>query len=226
MKPWIKLPTAWIEAGGLKHFRWREGEGSNNVAGLMLLAVIAHHANEARGIAHITYNGLHAATGLSRPKISGGLRVLVDRDLIERLNAQSTYGIADFDPSCGWGKLPARGLYRRDEIPAFHEFRLRRVAELDALKIYYAVVARRDNKTNLSRMNYSTIESYAAVPRNRIKSAISFLAVNNLVHVEHVISASSEYGVSNAYRLSHLETNQHMGNRGRHILSEGDLSGE
>ncbi|MDF3351944.1 hypothetical protein HKX17_17745 [Sulfitobacter sp. KE34] len=226
MKSWVKLPTGWIDTGGLKSFRWKRGEGSANVAGLMLLAVIAHHADDEHGVVQITYDSFQAATGLSRAKISDGLSALVDRGLVERLAAQSAYRIVEFDPSRGWGKLPARGLYRHERIPAFHELRLRRVAELDALKLYYGVVARRDNDSNLARMNYETIEEYAGVPRNRIKSALSLLAVNNLVHVEHVPSWSNEYGVSNAYRLTHLETNRHMGNRGKHLLRDGDFSSE
>lgn len=226
MKSWVKLPTRWIEAGGLTGFRWKQGEGSANVAGLMLLTVIAHHADEEHGVAQITYDRFKAATDLSRAKISDGLNALVDRGLIARLSAQSAYRIVDFDPSRGWGKLPARGLYRQDAIPAFHEFRLRRATELDALKLYYGVVARRDNDTNLARMNYETIEDYTGVPRNRIKSALSLLAVNHLVHVEHVPSWTSGYGVSNAYRLAHLETNRHMGNRGRRLLHEESVPSE
>lgn len=226
MKSWVKMPTGWIQAGGLTSFRWKQGEGSANVASLMLLAVIAHHADDEHGVARITYDRFQVATGLSRAKISDGLNILVHRGLIERLDIQSTYRVADFDPARGWGKLPARGLYRQDAIPAFYEFRLRRATELDALKLYYGVVARRDNDTNLARMNYETIEDYAGVPRNRIKSALSLLAVNNLVHVEHVPSWTSDYGVSNAYRLAHLETNRHMGTRGRRLIQEGDFPGE
>lgn len=226
MKAWVKLPTGWIEDGGLKNFKWKQGEGSANVAALMLLAVIAHHADDDHGVAQLTYDWFQFATGLSRSKVSEGLRSLMERNLIGRLNAQSAYQIADFDPSQGWGKLPARGLYQKDRIPAFHEFRLRRVTELDALKLFYGVVARRDNETNLARMNYETIENYTGVPRNRIKSALSLLAVNNLVHVEHVPSWTSEYGVSNAYRLAHLETNLHLGTRGKRLLQGRDFLGE
>ena len=224
MKPWVKFPTGWMEAGGLKAFRWKQGEGSANVAALMVLTVIAHNADEEHGVAQVTYDRFQAATHLSRPKISDGLKTLVDRSLIERVNAQSTYRIVDFDPSRGWGKFPARGLYRQDAIPAFKEFHLRHATELDALKLYYSAVARRDNDTNLARMNYETIENYAGIPRNRIKSALSLLAVNNLLHVEHVPSWANEHGVSNAYRLAHLETNQHMGNRGRRLLHEEGIS--
>lgn len=226
MKTWVKLPTGWIEAGGLKDFRWKQGEGSANLAGLMLLTVIAHHSDDEHGVAQLTYDQLQAATDLSRTKISQGLSALVDRGLVERLGAQSAYRITNFDPARGWGKLPARGLYRQQAIPAFYEFHLRRATELDALKFYYAVVARRDNDTNLARMNYETIEEYAGIPRNKIKSALSLLAVNNLVHVEHVPSWSSEYGVSNAYRLAHLDTNRHMGNRGRRLIHEGSFPDE
>ena len=39
LNTWVKLPTAEIEAGGLKSFHWRQGEGSAGIAGLMVLMV-------------------------------------------------------------------------------------------------------------------------------------------------------------------------------------------
>ena len=37
--------------------------------------------------------------------------------------------------------------------------------------------------------------------RDRIKTGISLLAANGMIHVEHVPSRQSEYGVANAYWL-------------------------
>lgn len=219
MKQWVKLPTAWIEAGGLKALRWQEGIGSSNVAGLMLLAVIAHHADDEGLASHLTYDVFCAATGLSRTKVASGLTVLYGHGLVEKSEtAQSAYRLARYDPAKGWGKLPARGLYRQARIPAFHDMHLRKVTELDALKLYYAVVARRDNATNWARMSYVTIEEFSGIPRNRIRSAISLLAASNLLHVDHLASQDSDYGVSNAYRLAHLETTRHMGTTGRSTI--------
>ncbi len=56
---------------------------------------------------------------------------------------------------------------------------------------------------------------YSEVRHSRIKSALTVLGANGLIHVERMPSSESDYGVSNAYRLSHLESHNHMGTRGR-----------
>ena len=221
---WVKLPTAWIESGGLRSFHWRQSEGSSGAAGLMVLMVLAHHADQQTGVVRLTYDNLTTATGLSRTKVSHGLNALVERDIVTRLErGRGTYQLVNFDPTRSWGKLPARPLYQNEQVQAFRDFHVRRVAELDALKAYLAFVARRNNRMNLALMSYYKIEEYAAIPRNRIKSAISLLAVNSLVYVEQVSSTVSEHGVSNAYRLAHLDAYRHMGTRGRRYFDEEQL---
>lgn len=221
MKNWKKLPTRWIEDRGLVKLRWRAGEGSSNIAALMLLAVIGHNFEEDTFCSHVTYDTFAVATGLSRTKISHGLMVLEEQEIIDRLeDRQSTYQLIDFNPAAGWGKLPARSLYHNGMILAFHEFHLRKKVELDALKLYFAIIARRDNNSNLARMNYDTIETYTGIPRNRIKSAISLLAANSLIHVEHIASTISDFGVSNAYRLVHLDQRRHMGTTGKLFVND------
>jgi hypothetical protein len=69
MKAWVQFPSGWIANGGLKPFRWEKEKGANNVAALMALMVIGHHANE-EGVAALTYDKLSLATHLSRTKIS------------------------------------------------------------------------------------------------------------------------------------------------------------
>ena len=108
-------------------------------------------------------------------------------------------------------------------IVAFDDFRLRRVAELDALKLFFFFVARRDNKTNLANIGYGKIEEYTNIKRVRIKTAISFLASLSLVHVEHVRIETNEYGISNAYRVVGMSPYNHMGTTGRSMI-EIDVS--
>ena len=224
LKTWVKLPTAWIEEGGLKTFHWKQGEGSAGIAGLMVLMVLAHHGDDKDGTVRLTYDRLTAATGLSRTKVSHGLATLIQRGIVTRTPDQrSAYELVGYDPTQSWGKLPARPLYRDGQIEAFREFHLRRVTELDALKAYFAFVARRNRRTNVANISYPKIVEYAAIPRNRIKSAISLLAALNLVHVEHLPSQTSEYGVANAYRIVHVDSHHHMGTQGRHQLHEGGL---
>jgi hypothetical protein len=72
MRDWVRLPTGWIRDHGLTEFRWAGPDKADHTAALMVLAVIAHHADDQSGIARRTYDQLGAATGLSRAKISGG----------------------------------------------------------------------------------------------------------------------------------------------------------
>lgn len=220
MQNWVRLPSGWIEDDGLKKLRWSTGSryGSDNIAALMTLTVIAHHTAPENGVAKVTYNTFGEATGLSRAKISDGLDVLETRGIIKRApNGQSTYGLSDFNLSGGWCKLPARQLYKGDRIPAFHEFRLRSIAELDALKLYFLFASRRDNATNLANISFTTISDYSGINRERIKAATSLLASHSLAYIERVPSATNPYGVANAYRLVGIDPYSHMGTRGRSL---------
>lgn len=215
-RSWVKLPTAWIEARGLRSFRWgRHGSGSSGISGLMVLMALGHRADADTGEVRATYDDIVAATGLSRTSVSGGLQALEGRSVVARVPGErSTYQLVGYDPQRGWGKLPARQLYRGGEIMAFRDFHLRRIAELDALKTYFAFVARRDDRKNLVLLSYKKIEHYTGVPRNRIKSALSMLSVHGLVFVEQVASDETPYA-ANAYRIAHLDARRHMGTTGR-----------
>lgn len=224
---WTALPTRWIVDGGLTRFRWINGRGADETAALMTLLHIAHMADQENGIAKVTYDQLQLATGRSREKISCGLGILIERNLVEAwIDGQSTYRLLGYDRSQGWGKLPAKKLYAGDCIHALNDFRLRRIAELDALKLYYLVVAFRDNGTNLSMISYDKIVEKTGIDRSRVKAAISLLVTVGLVHVERQLSTTNEYGVSNAYRLTHLEPFRHMGTMGRSELHRESGTGD
>ncbi len=119
MRKWVKLPSRWIENGGLKKFLWKNG-GSDNTAALMALIVIAHHADEDTGMAKMTYDDLCKATDISRAKLSKGLCLLEDRGIIKRWqNGRSSFQLVGFDPKRGWCKLPASRLYEEKVVEAF-----------------------------------------------------------------------------------------------------------
>jgi DNA-binding transcriptional ArsR family regulator len=217
---WIKLPSAWINDGGLHQFRWGQ-QGANNTAALMALAVIAHHVDPDTGIAHLTYDALSDMTSLSRAKVSGGLSLLAARRLINKEpEGRSSYGLQGYDPASGWAKFPARGLYHNDVVSAFTEFRLRRPAELEALKLYFLFAARRSRDTNMAHITYEQIASYSGVHHNYIRRALTVLGANGLIHVERLPCEMSDVGVANAYRLTYLESRAHMGTVGRRVLSD------
>lgn len=212
----VRLPNDWIEQGGLKDFKWTPGQGAANLAALMALVVIAHNADPDTGIARLTYDALSDATGLSRSKLSAGLKVLAAKGIVARKqNGRSGFLLADYKDPCTWGQLPARGLYQHGVITAFAEFKLRQAAELNALKLYLLFVSRRDRNTNMAHITYDQIEERSGVPRGSIKRALNVLAANGLVHMEFFESRQSAKGISTGYRLAHLNTRRHMGTIGR-----------
>ncbi len=219
MKDWVKLPTTWIQNKGLTAFRWTAASGSDQAAALMVLVAMAHHADETKGTVHLTYETLCDITTLSRAKVSAGLKLLEERELVVRkpLGRRSSSQLTNYDPTKGWGKLPAKPLYPRagGPISFFTELSLRKPIELHALKLYLLFVTRRDNATNLANISYDKIEEYTGIERDRIKSGLSLLAANSLVHVERLPAKGLDYGVSNAYRLVQLDGHIHMGTRGR-----------
>jgi DNA-binding transcriptional ArsR family regulator len=222
--PWVCLPTAWIQEGGLRKLKWKHGgSGSDNIAALMALVAIAHAADQTSGIAIATYDELCEATNLSRAKLSNGLDVLEKRKLIERSPGEkrSTYRLIAFDrQQRGWGKLPLKRMRHEARIDAFKDFKLRSIVELNALKLFLLFIAFRDNSSNLASISYDKIEEYTGIEREKIRSGISLLASIPLVHVERVPSKTNDYGVANAYRIVGLEPYVHMGTSGRTSLEE------
>ena len=215
---WVRLPSGWIDRKELASLQWRAGgEGSDNTAALMALTAIAHRADPENGVTRATYDDLCAQTGLSRAKLSKGLAVLKRMNVVGSGpgDARSTYKLANYDPQIGWAKLPAKSMYSSNQIAAFDNFQLRRVVELDALKLFFLFVARRDRKTNCANISYNKIEEYTRITRARIKTAISFLASLSLIYVEHLPSNSNEMGISNVYRVVGVETSNHFGTTGR-----------
>lgn len=211
----VKLPSTWINGGGLRAFVWNP-EGANNLAALMVLIIIAQHMDSDDGVSRLTFTELSDMASIGREKVARALDLLAERRLVERwADGRSTYQVLNYDPAEGWAKLPAKGLYHNGVVSAFQDFRLRRRTELDALKLYLLFAARRSNDTNLAKIGYDKIDEYTGVSRARIRSALSVLGVQGLIHIERFDSTMSDSGVANAYRLSHLDSYRHMGTIGR-----------
>jgi DNA-binding transcriptional ArsR family regulator len=217
MRDWVRLPSRWIEEGGLEELAWTGSlqTGADYTAALMVLAPIAHAADDD-GLSRRTYDQLASATGLSRAKVSMGLSVLAELNVIKRKpDGRSTFVLTNYNEGGGWSKLPAKGLYAYGKITAFEHFHLRSMTELHALKLYYLFARRRSNRTNMAHLSYEKIEQYSGIERSRIKKAISFLTACGLIHVDHVPSRLFENRYANAYRLTNLDPYNHRGTRGR-----------
>lgn len=74
------------------------------------------------------------------------------------------------------------------------------------------IAAHYSHLNGLVNISYGKIEGYTGIERGRIKSGLSLLAANSLVHVGQLPTiACLDYAVSNAYRLVQLKTHTHMG---------------
>jgi hypothetical protein len=222
MQKWVKLPSVWIEESRLRMLRWEgDGKGSNDAAALMVLAVIAHNAEQETGFAKLTYEQICQAVGLSRAKVAAGLDVLECKlEVIRRTpNGRSTFQLSNFDPRGGWAKFPASSMYSGNVISGFADFHLRRPTELNSLKLLFLFASRRARDNNMAVISYDKIEIYTGIDRARIKPAISTLAAASLVYVEQLPRQSGDLGIANGYRLVGLDSYSHMATVGRQDLS-------
>lgn len=211
-KPWIKLPTEWIRRYGLKDIKWGKEGGSSATAGLMILVALLHRVEgEDTGVARATYDALCEATGLSRTKVADGLRYLEMKQFITREpNKNSIYKVCLYPFTGGWAKFPCKGLYDGEKIKCFQDFKLRSRAELDALKLYFVIMAFVSNENGTASIGYDKISGYAGIPEMNIKSAISVLVFNHLINVENKIRAGGGYGRSHSYRPTYLDPRFYM----------------
>lgn len=231
METWVQLPTWWVrdltEDSFLKKMNWSSpGKNSHNTAALMVLLAIASNVshretgrNPVIGSVELSFSDLSEITSLSRKLVSEGLKKLVDAGLIEKNKDRrvNRYKLQINESNLGWGKLPAKKLYdsRNESIKAFKHFKLRSKIEMNALKIYFLVVALRDSNLNHSMMTYDTITKYTGVRRSDINGAISFLTSCELVRVIRVESDNNEYSIVNSYRLIGIEAYRHAGTIGK-----------
>lgn len=212
---WEQMPTQWIANGELKKFKWNSPDKANFIASLMLYIVLVQR-NEY-GCTSLSYSQLCDMTNLSREKVAQGLRVLISYRLIEKDKDKRTniYSINNYDVA-PWGKLPFRKLYNNcNEIEAFKDFHLRRKSELNALKLYLLLVKFRDNKRNAAMIGYGKIHEYSGISINDIKSAISLLINNGLIHVESSISQVYNKQNMNIYRITHIDSKHHKGTQSK-----------
>lgn len=219
MKPFVRMPSRWIMYpqkynGGLTAFEWSGPDRSDNIAALMVYIAIVHHVNEVSmpefpepGCTKLSYSELQEITGLSRKKISGGLKKLEALSIITTDKSEKTtvYKLVDNYFEKYWGKCPFQYLYDSGrQIRFFHACNLRKRVELDALKIYLLLIAFRDTNINHAAIAYPKMTIYTGVDKNRIRHALSLLVANELISVDQLIQrASGEEGprAINYYRI-------------------------
>lgn len=212
---WRQLPTKCIQDGELKNLRWSQ-YGADAVAALMVMLVMAHRrpllSDGTNGSElSITYDDLGRSLSISRSKISRGIQLLIQQGWVVRGEGRSLYRFTA--PDTPWGKVPVRSLYdRHGTISAFDGWRLRNPLELDALKLYFLLVAFRDTQRNYTSMRYHLMNDYTGVQIGKIKGALNFLVVSNLIYVEREAQDPFDRtNPANLYRLRGVDPYRHAG---------------
>lgn len=212
---WRQLPTQWIHDRELKQLRWGL-QGSDATAALMVMLVMVHRrpllSNGTNGDNFsITYDDLEVALNISRSKISKGISLLVQQGWIMRGDGRSLYSFTS--PDTPWGKVPVKALYdRHGAISAFDHWRLRSPLELDALKLYFLLIAFRDTQRNYVIMRYHRMNEYTGVQVGKIKGALNLLVTSNLIYVEREAKDPFDRtNPANLYRLRAVDPYKHAG---------------
>ncbi|MDG6778313.1 helix-turn-helix domain-containing protein [Thiomicrorhabdus sp. zzn3] len=229
MKDWEKMPSYWITNNGensLSSLRWSGSDNADKIAALMIYIVFVHHAKidlingeSVQGICSLSYSELSEISGLSRAKVSGGIKILIEMKRVKKIlvGRKNRYQLLDYASEKGWAKLPVKKLYSEtgSRLYAFHRFHLRVKNELNALKMYLLIAAFRSNSENCCRMSYERITEYTGINRNEIRSAISLLINLGLIQVDTEASKVNDGRSVNLYRLCYLEPYMHRGTLAR-----------
>jgi DNA-binding transcriptional ArsR family regulator len=204
--------------GGLRSFSIQDVGG--NAAALkiyMSIALMAPYRAKPPAIhagkASISYDEFENMTGLSRSLIPRGLAILSTEGLVEVVGSQKTHAyrlIGYDDDSLGWGKIPRdylRGgrVHPQGRLAAIGH---RHPVDLNALKIYLALVAFRDGTSGYSLLSYDKIVEHTGVHRSRIRPALTSLFDAQLVSVDPMADYAVGASTSNRYALLGLSRRQ------------------
>jgi hypothetical protein len=194
---WMRLPSRWIDDHGLTQLSWSHaGGGSDNTAALMALTVIAHEIESETGVARITYDRICDLTGLSRAKLANGLNILKQIGVInsESQVARSTYTLSHYNEGA-WGKFPVKSMYSSGRIVAFDELRLRRVVELDALKLFFCSSHAATSEQILPTLGMKRLRSIrgSSVFASKVRSASLHHCRSSMSSIFRVKAALTEF---------------------------------
>lgn len=218
---WKRLPSRLTNAQSLAELKWqKEGVGAANTAALMIYLAIGFFAvqkdDEASGLtageAAVTYERLREFTGLSRALISSGLGLLREWNLIDTrmIGRRAVHRICHFHDR-NFMKIPCRYFYRSGTIISpLPNLSVRSQHTLNAMKLYFLIMGRRDIRNNHTVMAYPKLEFYSGVSKAKIKKALSVLVHENLIFVDLGRRYAGDYR-HNIYRVRGIDDYVNLG---------------
>ena len=189
--------------------RRKHGEGTVALKTYLALCMRANfHATEDRpraGMTDITLRELEQMTGASRPTLSKGIKLLQEAKLTtmsaHRNELRRWFEITGYDVT-GWAKIPGKFLLENSRL---QRFPVRGLVPFVALKVYFALLAFRDNRSITTHLSYDSIEEYCDVQRRHIRSSISLLASEGWISINKGLPVDgknppSEYVLGGSFR--------------------------
>ncbi|AWO77446.1 hypothetical protein [Serratia marcescens] len=154
-------------------------------------------------------------TGLSRASIAGGLTLLDDLEIVEiiKTGRKNYYAPTDYNGVNGWCKVPYRRVVNDlDQIVPFQVFRLRRKAELQALKLYLYLCYARPNQKGFTQASYEKINKSTGMPEKAIPAAYTVLAGSGILsHIDKAVEDEeiNKRAANSYYLTGHRDLHQH-----------------
>lgn len=185
-----KMPSGWVRAGILKQFRGGADAG-DSMAALKLFLIFCLRMDY---ITHKTLKGLTLIeienwSGLSKPTIYKGLRILCDKGLVrqEKEGRENTYEVTtgherysdDFDSY--WGMLPKNLLLNTLNAISNRGS----PATLAAYKVYIALITFRLRPKQFVVLGYEKIRELTGLQSIHVRSGIDVLINHRLVKVDY-----------------------------------------
>lgn len=177
-----KLPTGWTRTTGCDLGAFKAGgQAGTSIAALKCLLAVSLQADFHTRTAAVSYNDFELLTGLSRPMISKGLRMLADMQILTIAGDHAhRYTVNEVGDNY-WAKLPFDLLRLR-----LKELGNRGAIRLAALKIYVILIARRSNKFDWTALTYEQIVEHTGVRRADVRAGLSELYSIGLLHADMV----------------------------------------
>jgi len=186
MRPWSKLPSWWFRPGeeALIELEGGQQAGISQAALRVYLGLAAAERKDAAGFeVQASFSNLEDLTHLSRVMVLRGIHRASLAGLITYTpggrRIPSTFELVRPDDGAGgWAKLPRREVLER--VPRLPH---RGANALIALKLYLILLAGRHNDNTVVALKHLTLREKSGAQTNQIRSAISLLANEGLIHV-------------------------------------------
>lgn len=186
MRPWSKLPSWWFRPGEEALIKLEGGRqaGASQAALRVYLGLVAAERKEAAGFdVQASLSNLEDLTKLSRVMVLRGIMRAKEAGLITYApggrRTPSTFELVRPDDGAGgWAKLPRQEVLNR--VPRLPH---RGATALVALKLYLILLAGRHNDNTVVALKHQTLREKSGAQTNQIRSAISLLANEGLIHV-------------------------------------------